>query len=63
MQTYICNQCHRAFDGPAITETRHLRLLLFCPGCGCHKFRKASRMEAKIVREIMRGAKKRTTAS
>ena len=54
MQTYICNQCGRAFYGPAIIETRHLRLLLFCPGCGCHRFRRASKMEARIVEEVLR---------
>ena len=63
MHTYICKQCNRAFDGPSYPESTKIRPFLLCPGCGCHKARKANEMEERIVHAVMRGAKKTGASS
>ena len=57
MTTYICNECHRAFHGPSCPKSRKIRPLITCPGCGCHRARKATRMEAQIVDYLMKSRK------
>ena len=55
MTTYICNGCHRAFYGQDQPKDGKIRLLLTCPGCGCHNAREASEVEDRIVRKLTEG--------